>query len=503
MNKIFSSVAVILIFFSAKISAQAYHEMYRPQIHFSPKAHWMNDPNGMVYYNGVYHLFFQHYPGASVWGPMHWGHATSTDLVHWKQQPIALYPDSLGYIFSGSVVVDKNNVSGLGMNGKPPLVAIYTQHDTAGANAHTTTYQNQSLAYSNDNGKTWIKYKSNPVLKNPGSTDFRDPKVMWYDAGNKWIMALAVKDHITFYSSPDLKNWTEESEFGKDIGAHGGVWECPDLISFDDDGKQVWGLIVNINPGGPNGGSATQYFLGDFDGKTFTPYNNNTKWIDYGPDEYAGVTWSNTDNRKIFLGWMSNWNYGQLVPTQAWRSAMTLPRNLNLVHIDNDIYIASKPVVELNNIADKPQVIDDIKIDKEYDLAQQIRNIQLPCRLDFNVQDAKGFSVVFFNDKNEALIVGYDEILKHYYINRSKSGEVDFEKSFSAEHTAPRISNAKMIHLAIIADVSSIELFADDGLSVMTEIYFPSKPYDRIKLQSENGMEIDNLIYTAYKTIWK
>ena len=175
--------------------------------------------------------------------------------------------------------------------------------------------------------------RDNPVLKNPGITDFRDPKVMWYDAGKKWIMTLAVKDHITFYSSPDLKNWKKESEFGKDVGAHGGVWECPDLISFDDNGKQVWVLIVNINPGGPNGGSATQYFIGDFDGKKFTPINTDTKWIDYGPDEYAGVTWSNTGNRKIFLGWMSNWSYAQLVPTQTWRSAMTLPRNLSLVHV--------------------------------------------------------------------------------------------------------------------------------------------------------------------------
>ena len=204
MNKVFSATAFALLFFAQRTFTQAYHEMYRPQLHFSPKEHWMNDPNGMIYYNGVYHLFFQYYPGASVWGPMHWGHATSTDLIHWKQLPIALYPDNLGYIFSGSVVLDKNNTSGFGVNGKPPLVAIFTQHDTAGEHAHTNTFQNQSIAYSNDAGKTWTKYKGNPVLKNPGISDFRDPKVMWYEAGNKWIMTLAVKDHVTFYSSPDL-----------------------------------------------------------------------------------------------------------------------------------------------------------------------------------------------------------------------------------------------------------------------------------------------------------
>jgi fructan beta-fructosidase len=503
MKRIWFLIIVMLLFSNSQIIAQSYHEQYRPQIHFSPKAHWMNDPNGMVYYNGVYHLFFQYYPGASVWGPMHWGHAVSPDLIHWKQEAIALYPDSIGYIFSGSVVVDKNNTSGFGKNSKPPLVAIFTQHDTAGEHAHTNTFQNQSIAYSNDAGKTWIKYKGNPVLKNPGITDFRDPKVMWYDAGNKWIMTLAVKDHIAFYSSPDLKNWTLESEFGKDVGAHGGVWECPDLISFDDNGKQVWVLIVNINPGGPNGGSATQYFIGDFDGKTFSPSNTDTKWIDYGPDEYAGVTWSNTDNRKIFLGWMSNWSYAQVVPSQTWRSAMTLPRNLSLVHVGNDMYVSSKPVVELNSIISNQQSIQSITINKQYDLSQQIRDIELPCRLDFNVQDAKSVSVIFSNDKNETIVIGYDEIQKHYYINRSQSGEVDFEKSFSLERAAPRISNAKNIHLTIIADVSSVELFADDGLTVMTEIYFPSKPFDTIQLQSKESIKIDNLNFTALKSIWR
>ena len=275
------------------------------------------------------------------------------------------------------------------------------------------------------------------------------------------------------------------------------------LISFDDNGKQVWALIVNINPGGPNGGSATQYFLGDFDGKTFTPFDNDTKWIDYGPDEYAGVTWSNTGNRKIFLGWMSNWSYAQLVPTEAWRSAMTLPRNLNLIHVGNDMYIASKPVVELNNIAGNPQMINNISISQQLDLSQQLKNFQLPCRLEFNVQDAKGFSIVFSNDKNESLAVGYDDVQKQYYINRSKSGEVDFEKSFSEERVAPRISIAKTIHVTLIADVSSVELFADDGLSVMTEIYFPSQPFNKIQLQSTNSAEINNLIYTGYKSIWK
>jgi len=503
MKKILLPILITLIFFSIQSLAQSYKEKYRPQIHFSPKEHWMYDPNGMVYFNGIYHLFFQYYPAASVWGPMHWGHAISEDLVHWKQLPIAIYPDKLGYIFSGSVVVDSANTSGFGIGGKPPLVAIFTQHDTAGEHAHTDTFQNQSIAYSNDGGMTWVKYNGNPVLKNPGISDFRDPKVMWYGAGNKWIMTLAVKDHITFYSSRDLKNWKEESEFGKDIGAHGGVWECPDLFAFDDNGKQVWALLVSVNPGGPNGGTATQYFIGEFNGTTFTPFNNNTKWIDYGPDDYAGVTYSNTGERRIFIGWMSNWSYGQLVPTETWRSAMTLPRNLNLMRIGNEFYITSNPVVELNYIAGKQTTINKITVNPPVDLSQQIKNFRLPAKIDFDVAQAKSFSVVFSNENKEMLTIGYDETAKHYYINRKESGETSFEKSFAGEHTAPPISGATNIHLTIIADVSSVELFADDGLSVMTEIFFPSKPYDQVQLQSLENIEISGLTYTPFKNIWK
>ena len=213
-----------------KIPSKVYHEAYRPQVHFSPKEKWANDPNGMVYYKGTYHLFFQHYPKASVWGPMHWGHAVSKDLIHWKQLPIALYPDKLGYIFSGSVVVDENNTSGLGTKSKSAMVAIFTHHDPKGEKSGSSVFQNESTAYSLDEGATWTKYPGNPVLKNPGIRDFRDPKVFWYSPAKKWVMSLATKDRITFYSSANLKEWTKESDFGQMLGAHGGVWECPDLF---------------------------------------------------------------------------------------------------------------------------------------------------------------------------------------------------------------------------------------------------------------------------------
>jgi len=480
-----------------------YHETHRPQVHFSPKAKWVNDPNGMVYHNGVYHLFYQYYPDSTIWGPMHWGHAISTDLVHWQEQPIALYPDSLGYIFSGSAVVDKTNTSGLGKNGNAPLVAIFTHHDPAGEKQNRNDYQNQSIAYSLDNGKTWIKYRGNPVLKNPGITDFRDPKVMWYEPQKKWVMTLATKDYITFYSSPDLKSWTKESEFGKEIGAHGGVWECPDLFTLNDNAKKVWVLIVNLNPGGPNGGSATQYFLGDFDGKTFTPSHTDTRWLDYGPDEYAGITWSNTGNRKIFLGWMSNWQYANLVPTKTWRNAMTITRDLKLKHVGNNIFIASQPVPELSKIQSKPVVVQNIKVTNRIDIAKKTGAIKFPCRLNLALDEIKDFSLVIANDAGEEIVIGYDKKQNQYFIDRTKSGKIDFQKDFAARHVAPRFTDNGKMNLSLVIDASSVELFADDGLTVMTEVFFPNKPYNKIHLQSPDNAVIKKLEYINLKSIWK
>jgi fructan beta-fructosidase len=496
-------IAITLDAFTQSSNAQlTHHEMYRPQIHFSPQKSWMNDPNGMLYYKGTYHLFFQYFPDSTVWGPMHWGHATTTDLVHWQQQPIALYPDSVGYIFSGSAVVDKDNTSGLGKDGKTALVAIFTQHDTTGEKQGKNDFQNQSIAYSLDDGKTWTKYGGNPVLRNPGITDFRDPKVMWYEADKKWIMTLATKDRVTFYSSPDLKNWTKESEFGKELGAHGGVWECPDLITLDDNGKKIWVLIASINPGGPNKGSATQYFLGEFDGKKFSPFDSNTRWLDYGPDDYAGVTWSNTGSRKIFLGWMSNWLYANIVPTSTWRSAMTIPRELKVKHVGNDMYVASEPVIEINNIQSKPITLENIVMDKPFDLLAKTGKTKLPCRINFNFEEPADFSLVLSNDAREKLMVGYDKKQNQYFIDRSNSGKVDFQKDFAAKHIAPRLSDEDNMNVSLIIDMSSIEVFADDGLSVMTEIFFPSKPFDQITIQSSENVLVKKLTYATLSSIW-
>lgn len=478
-----------------------YHEQHRPQVHFSPKEHWMNDPNGMVFHDGTYHLFYQYFPGASVWGPMHWGHATSPDMVNWTNQPVALYPDSLGYIFSGSAVVDTKNTSGFGKDGKLALVAIFTHHDPVREKQNRNDVETQSIAYSNDNGKTWTKYAGNPVLPNPGIRDFRDPKVSWFEEGNKWIMTLATTDRITFYSSPDLKSWTRESEFGKEFGAHGGVWECPDLFPINYNGKKIWVLIVNLNPGGPNGGSATQYFTGDFDGKTFTPFATDTRWIDYGPDEYAGITWSNTGDRRIFLGWMSNWQYANIVPTTKWRSANTIPRDLGIEKVGEKFLVTSKPVAELNGIAGKSINASNVNA-ANLDLASTTGKLKGPAMLKLSSDNLQSFSLTLSNAAGEKVVIGYDKASNQYFLDRTASGDVSFEKGFAGRHTAPRFSAAAGFDMTLIIDNSSVELFADNGLSTMTQIFFPSNPYTDMKLNSEN-MTLKSLEFTPLMSIWK
>lgn len=465
------------------------NDKHRPQFHFTPKKAWMNDPNGMVYLNGKYHLFFQHNPDSTVWGPMHWGHAISTDLMRWVEQPIALYPDSLGTIFSGSAVVDRNNTSGFGRDGKVPLVAIFTHHNHDLEKKGSGVYQYQSLAYSLDEGKTWTKYKGNPVLPNPGIKDFRDPKVMWHEAGKKWVMTLATMDRITFYSSPDLKTWSKESEFGKDQGGHGGVWECPDLFPLELNGKTHWVLLVSINPGGPNGGSATQYFIGQFDGKNFKPDHQDTRWIDYGTDNYAGITWSNTGKRKIFIGWMNNWQYANVVPTDSWRSAMTIPRELKLKQVDNKIFISSEPVKELEKIA-KPVSLKNIKVRGSKSLSSKSKTNGV-----FKLHSAtlQSFAIVLANDLGEELLVGYEESSNRYYIDRTKAGNNSFEKGFAKIHYAPRLSKSQSINMTLLVDVASVELFADDGLTVMTDIFFPNKIMNKISLKADAKFSVKSL----------
>ncbi|TGD82573.1 glycoside hydrolase family 32 protein [Hymenobacter wooponensis] len=469
---------------------------YRPAYHFTPAAHWMNDPNGMVYYKGTYHLFFQHYPEGMEWGPMHWGHATSQDLVSWKEQSIALFPDKLGMIFSGSAVVDENNTSGFGKNGQVPMVAIFTHHNPDEEKKGTQKHQYQSLAYSLDEGKTWTKYEGNPVLPNPGIQDFRDPKVSWNTVAKKWVMTLATKDRITFYSSPNLKEWTKLSEFGEKLGAHGGVWECPDLFPLTLNGKTYWVLLVSINPGGPNGGSATQYFVGQFDGKTFTPQTITQKWIDWGKDDYAGVTWSNTGARKIFLGWMSNWEYANQAPTSPWRSAMTTPRDLALKQVGQEIYLTSSPAPEVAKLAQSAQTLKNLTAKSELGLSDKIKLTSPQFQLKLTSKQLQEFALVLSNAGGEELVIGYDKQANQYYIDRSKAGLTSFSDKFSGRHTGPRLATSPAADLTLLFDATSVELFADGGLTTMTEIFFPKQPFTQLKLRSGTGITFDALSYS-------
>lgn len=483
-------------------------EDFRPEFHFTPKKNWMNDPNGMFYLDGTYHLFFQYHPDGNTWGPMHWGHATSEDMVKWEEQPIALEPDENGTIFSGSTVVDHDNTSGLGDGNTPPVIAIFTYHDAEAAEEGKDDFQTQGIAFSLDAGKTWTKYKENPVVKNPGIKDFRDPKVSWNEEEQKWIMALAVQDRISFYSSPNLLDWQHESDFGKNLGGHGGVWECPDLIKMPVEGtnEEKWVLLVSINPGGPNGGSATQYFVGDFDGKEFIPdesisnlKENHEYWLDFGKDNYAGVTWSNIpeeDSRTLFIGWMSNWLYANEVPTETWRSAMTVARELKLHKKDSTYLVSSIPVAELEKYKKKIIAEETVEIDKDWKL-QQKGNIDFStAEIKFEIprlqEDTYEFNLS--NDQGDTLKFGYNHHNKEFFIDRSQSGLVDFKENFSDKISkAPRFSSEDNLKIHAIIDKMSIELFFDDGQTVMTEIFFPTAPYNMFSAKSGEKFSIKNL----------
>lgn len=473
-----------------------YSEPHRPQFHFSPEANWMNDPNGMFFFEGEYHLFYQYYPDSTVWGPMHWGHAVSPDLVHWEHLPIALYPDSLGLIFSGSAVVDWNNSSGLAPEGKVPLVAIFTHHLMAGEQAGRNDFQYQSIAYSLDKGRTWTKYAGNPVIPNPGLRDFRDPKVSWHEASQSWVMIFARGDRVQIHRSPNLIDWTLASEFGVDQGTHGGVWECPDLFPLQVEGGEVtkWIMLVSLNPGAANGGSGTMYFTGDFDGTTFT--NDNPKetvlWLDYGTDNYAGVTWSDVpkaDGRRLFMGWMSNWAYATIVPTEKWRSAMTLPRSLHLVGTDQGLRIQQQPVTELHSLRNETKALPGKIVSGEENLI----NLSAPLaelELTFSLSDEKpanSIGISISNSKGEKVFIGYEPGKQQYFIDRRQSGDMAFSERFSGRHTAPAKLDSRTIKLYLYLDESSVELFTEDGLTVMTELFFPAEPFTQIKVFAEGG----------------
>ncbi len=461
-------------------------EKFRPAYHHTPLYGWMNDPNGMFYKDGVWHLYYQFNPYASVWGNMTWGHSSSTDLIHWKAEAPAIYGDGLGTIFSGSSVVDKDNTSGFGSGA---IVAIYT---SAGMT------QQQSMAYSTDNGLTFTKYSGNPIIMS--DQECRDDKVIWNEQTNKWnlVMVAALEHQVLFYSSDDLKHWTKEGAFGHGYGAQDGVWECPDLMQLPvrGTGEKKWVLIVNINPGGPNGGSATQYFVGDFDGKQFVCDSKPecTKWMDYGKDHYAAVSWSNSPNgRHTVMAWMSNWQYANAVPTKQFRSANSLPRDIELFkNVDGEYYISTTPSPELVALRGK-----EVKYG-QFSVHKKIISKKLPLNADglyeilADINNSNITNVMLSNADGDRVLMTYNSAKHTFGMDRRRSGLVDFSSDFPSATVAPT-SASKHQTLRMFIDRSSIEIFDGDGRFVMTNLVFPRSPFTTISFQSNGRSKINNL----------
>ena len=440
-------------------------EQYRPVYHHTPAYGWMNDPNGMFYKDGVWNLYFQHNPYGSQWENMTWGHSTSTDLVHWKYEGDAVESDALGTVFSGSAVVDKDNTAGFG---KGAVIALYT---SAGEN------QTQSMAYSTDNGKTFTKYEGNPIITS-NVPDFRDPHMFWNEDIKKWNMIMAVGQHMEIYTSDNLKDWKLESSFGAEYGNHGGVWECPDLMKLKVRGtdKEKWMLICNINPGGPFGGSATQYFVGDFDGHKFTCDSKPevTKWMDYGKDHYATVTFDNApEGRHVAIAWMSNWQYANQVPTLQYRSGNSIPRDLGLFEYKGETYCSVVPSPEMTAARSK----------------KAGKKLTESCEMVVNLKG--NATITLSNDKGEKVVMNYDAKAETFSMDRTKSGKMDFSSDFAATTKAP--TYGKISQLRIFIDKSSIEVLDAEGKMAMTNLVFPTKPYNKVTIQGKGKYQVYNI----------
>ncbi len=454
-------------------------EKYRPAYHHTPDYGWMNDPNGMFYKDGVWHLYYQYNPYGSKWQNMTWGHSTSIDLVNWKAEPIAIEANGLGSVFSGNCVVDKENTAGFG---KDAVIAMYT---SAGAS------QVQSLAHSDDNGKTFHFYNGSPVIAN--STEARDPNMFWHEPTRKWVLVLAhaLEKEMQIYTSSDLKHWTLESAFGKGYGSQDGVWECPDLFELPVAGtdEKKWVLVCNINPGSPMGGSGTQYFVGDFDGKTFTCDDapEVSKWMDYGKDHYATVSWSNApEGRRTVIGWMSNWQYANEVPTMQFRSANTLPREMGLFKgPDGGIYLSSTPSPELKEMRGAKKIYKGGSINskgKEFAIPELCEII-----VDYDATNCGTLEFTLCNEAGEEFVMGIDSKRKEFVMDRTKSGLTDFSADFASVTKAPMHRESAKGKLRIYVDKCSVEAFDSEGRFVMTDLVFPTQPYTKLKISARDG----------------
>lgn len=493
-------------------------DKYRPKYHQTPEYGWMNDANGLFYKDGVYHLYYQYNPYAAVWGNMHWGHSTSTDLVHWEHQPVAIYRDAYGHIFSGSTVVDYNNTAGFGAGA---VVAFYTSWNTS-----REYIQTQCIAYSLDDGRTFTKYEGNPVLVPfDGIKDFRDPKVFWYEPESKWIMIVSADKEMRFYTSQNLKEWEYMSGWGEGYGVQPRQFECPDFFQLTTaQGETKWVMIVNVNPGCYFGGSATQYFVGEFDGKTFTcdSPKETVKWLDWGKDHYATVTFSNTEGRVIAVPWMSNWQYGAIVPTRYYRSANSVPRELGLFKDGKEFYVSCYPVPEMAKLDKAPRTVKGIAA--AAGKPQSVKLFDQPNEayvldLDINVPAAGRAGWRLTSAAGDVVDMYFDAALGRFVMDRTRSGIVEFgERSttheienhdrrktnsmnyvndFALATWAPmKVAGKHSVH--ILFDVSSFEVFIDGGRVVMTNLVFPNEPYNTLEAYTEKGrFSVDKLTVAA------
>jgi sucrose-6-phosphate hydrolase SacC (GH32 family) len=471
----------------------AFDQPFRPQYHFSPREHWTNDPNGLVYFEGEYHLFFQYNPFGDEWGHMSWGHAVSTDLLHWTQLPVALKEENGIMIFTGSAVVDSRNSSGFCLNNKPCLVAVYTGYTPE--KGSQPSLQTQNLAYSNDRGRTWTKYRANPVL-DLHMTDFRDPKVFWFELTRRWIMAVSLpNDHkVRFYSSTDLKNWSQLSDFGP-AGATAGQWECPELFELPVEGESSqpgWVLKVGLNPGGRQGGSSEQYFIGNFDGKQFTNANpaSTTLWTDYGKDCYCALTFNGlpANQNPVMVGWMDNWQYAAKLPTSPWRGQMTFPRRLWLSGTGDGLRLFQRPASALERLR-------TTRIDSNGSMASVNSTLQssgVPNQHTFELISTIGFGNAqevgwrILQKDGAATVVGYDRKKGSLFIDRTHSGSVGFSPDFPARMEAP-LRTSRSLEIEVLVDRSSIEVFADGGHVAMTSLVFPPANANGIEAYATGG----------------
>lgn len=492
-------------------------DYYRPIYHHTPLYGWMNDANGLVYKDGEYHLYFQYNPYGSMWGNMHWGHSVSRDLIHWEHLDPAIARDTLGHIFSGSTVIDHNNSAGYGQDA---LIAFYTS-------ASDEHGQIQCLAYSNDNGRTYTKYEKNPILTPfDGLKDFRDPKVFWYEATRKWYMIVSADKEMRFYTSDNMKDWTYLSSFGEGYGVQPNQFECPDFIQLPVDGNEQnkkWVMIVNINPGCIFGGSATEYFVGDFDGTTFTCDTKPevTKWLDYGKDHYATVCFSNTGDRVIAMPWMSNWQYANITPIHQYRGANALPRELSLYTKDGQIYMAANAVTETRLLRKDTRHLGNFTVDQDYLINELLpeNDGAFELEMDLTPGTAKTAGFELMNHKGERTKIYFDMQQNRMVMDRTESGitdlgeptefnvheketdnhrkvlSVNYINDFALGTWAPlNLCNGTKYHLNIFVDKCSVEIFVDDGRIAMTNLIFPTEIYNTLRFYSEGGsMQIENL----------